>query len=103
MSIPFQAWAFSSGLVVVWMEVIFRRADGYAIWWVFPAALINYLLFRTFQGAPSLLAGAVTTGLAIIAFRVAASHFILGEAIAKGNLVAAVMLAAGAIAASYWR
>lgn len=103
MSFPYLVWPILASLIIAGMEVLFRRADHYQLWWVAPAIALNYLLFRTFQGASSLLVGALITSLGIVLTRSLASQFLLGETVTRGNLVAALVLAVGAVVAILWR
>ena len=105
MTIPYLAWPIIAGITAVTMETIFRKNAevGWQLWFMVPAVVINYLYFKTFQGASSLMVGAIIVALSLIITRSIYSQFALHEAVTKGNLVAALVLAAGAAIAYLWR
>lgn len=96
-------WSLGGAGLATLLEVVYRRADTWPLWAAGPALLLTYCVYRALHEAPSLLIFAITFNLFVVGLRVAASQWILGESVVKGNLVAAVALTFGVIIARLWR
>ena len=99
-------WALSAATLAVGLEVLYRRGwDWFEHWWLFiPAAIvINFSVYKLVTTGPTLLLAIVAFSLSTLLLRVLASQFLLGEALAKGNLVAVVALVTAAVVGHIWR
>ena len=100
-------WALPSGILATWLEVGYRKGwtwDIGNLWFVIPLAMtLNYTVYRTITAGPTLLvAVAAFSGTALL-MRVAASHFVLGEEVVKGNLLAGVFMFVAVVVGTLWR
>lgn len=99
-------WALPAALAAVTAEVLFRRGwtwEGH-MWLFVPIAIaINYSIYRLVSSGPTLIVAVATFTLATLVARVLASHYLLGEAITRGNLVAVGALGVGILAGYLWR
>jgi hypothetical protein len=67
------------------------------------AVAVNFSVYKLVTTGPTLLVAVVAFSLSTILLRALASQFLLGEAVAKGNLVAVVALVIAAVVGQFWR
>jgi hypothetical protein len=99
-------WAFLAATFAVTAEVLYKKGFAWGdYWWLFVpmAVVINYAVFRTVMGGPTLLLSIVAFSLSTLVLRSLASQFLLGEPLAKGNLVALCALGAAVVAGHLWK
>ncbi|KKM46757.1 hypothetical protein LCGC14_1559360 [marine sediment metagenome] len=100
------AWALSAATLAVGLEVLYKRGWSWPeYWWLFipVAIIINFSVYKLVTTGPTLLLAIVAFSLSTLLLRVLASQFLLGEALAKGNLVAVVALVTAAVVGRIWR
>ena len=90
-------------MIAVTLEVSYRRADEWPLWAAIPGVVLTFLIFKTVHSGPSLITAVAAFSLATILLRVTVSHFILGEAVVKGNLLAAAFMILAVGAGYLWR
>ncbi len=99
-------WAFLAATLAVLNEVLYKRGfEWWDYWWLFIpiSVLISYSLFRTVTGGPTLLLSIVAFSLSTLTLRSLASQFLLGEPLARGNLVALLALGTAVLAGHLWK
>jgi hypothetical protein len=90
----------------VTLEVLYKRGwDWLDHWWLFVpmAVAVNFSVYKLVTTGPTLLVAVVAFSLFTILLRALASQFLLGEAVAKGNLVAVVALVIAAVVGQLWK
>lgn len=96
-------WPALGGLIAIFLEVTYRRADSFPLWAIIPALMLTYCIYRVVSNTDTsyLLAIAAFNVFALTA-RVGASLLIFHEPLVRGNLVAlsAFVVAMGA---RYWK
>ena len=98
------AWAAAAAAGVLTTEVVYRKANGDFPLIVIPLLLINQpLLWKMYNGGPSLLIAVATFGFFTAIGRIGLSIFVLHEPVQKGNLVAAILLLTAVAAGRLWR
>ena len=96
-------WAFAAAAIAVPLELVYRRADSWPLWAVLPGALLTYCIYRTIHAGPSYILAIAGFSMFTLLLRVAVSGLVLGEAITRGNLVAALALFIGVVFGRLWR
>ena len=99
-------WAFLAAFLAVTAEVLYKRDFVWVdYWWLFVplAVAINYSVFRTVTGGPTLLLSIVAFSLSTLTLRSLASQFLLGEPLARGNLVALCALGLAVVVGHLWK
>ena len=99
-------WAFTAATLAVGAEVLYKKDFAWGdYWWLFVpmAVAINYSVFRTVTGGPTLLLSIVVFTLSTLTLRSLASQFLLGEPLARGNLVAFCALGLAIVAGRLWK
>lgn len=67
------------------------------------AVAVNFSVYKTVTSGPTLLIAIVAFSLSTIVMRSLASQFLLGESLARGNLVAVVALLTAAVVGQFWK
>ena len=99
-------WAFLAAWLAVTLEVLYKKDFAWGdYWWLFipVSAAISYSLFRLVTGGPTLLLSIVVFTLSTLTLRSLASQFLLGEPLARGNLVAFCALGLAVVAGHLWK
>ena len=99
-------WALTAATLAVWLEVLYKQGWGWLEhWWLFiPAAIaVNFSVYKLVTTGPTLLVAIVAFSLSTVLLRSLASQFLLGESVARGNLVAVVALVIAAVVGHLWR
>ena len=96
-------WSVLAALLAVGLEVVYRRADVWPLWCAVPALLLTITIYNALHSGPSMLIVLVTFGFLSGVLRMVASHWILGEEVVRGNMVAGVALLVGAVVSRLWR
>jgi len=99
-------WALTAATLAVGLEVLYKRGwDWLEHWWLFiPAAIVvNFSVYKLVITGPTLLVAIVAFSLSTIVLRALASQFLLGESVARGNLIAVVALVIAAVVGQLWR
>ena len=99
-------WAVLAAILAVTLEVLYKRDVAWLdYWWFFApvSVLISYSLFRLVTGGPTLLVSIVAFSLSTLILRSLASQFLLGEPLARGNLVALCALGVAVVAGNLWK
>lgn len=99
-------WALTAATLAVGLEVLYKRGwDWFEHWWLFiPAAIaVNFSVYKLVTTGPTLLVAIVAFSLSTIVLRALASQFLLGESVARGNLIAVVALVIAAVVGQFWR
>ena len=99
-------WALIAATLAVGLEVLYRRGwDWLEHWWLFipMAVAVNFSVYKLVTNGPSLLVAIVAFSLFTILMRALASQFLLGEAVARGNLIAVAALVIAAVVGQFWR
>ena len=99
-------WALTTAALAVGQELLFRQGWGWREhWWGFvPRALgVSFSVYKLVTNGPSLLVAIVAFSLFAILLRALASQFLLGEPVARGNLIAVVALVIAAVVGQFWR
>ena len=99
-------WALIGATLAVGQEVLFKRGwDWLEYWWLFiPVAIaVSFSVYKLVTTGPTLLVAIVAFSLSTIVLRALASQFLLGESVARGNLIAVGALVIAAVVGQFWR
>ncbi len=99
-------WAVLAAIFAVGQEILFKRGwDWPGHWWVFipMAIVISFSIYKLVTNGPTLLVAIVTFSLSTLLLRSLASQFLLGEPLARGNLVALFALGLAVVAGNLWK
>ena len=93
-------WAGLGGLTAVGLEFGFRSGVDWwrNLWWIAPTGLlVNFSVYQLLRTDHGWLASIVLFGLTTALLRIFISFIVLHEPVSAGNIVAAAVLATGAL------
>lgn len=93
----------AAGLIAVFLEYQYRSNDQWQPWYLLPYIVMSLLLWHAIKGGPTLLIAVAGFNLVTLLARTGVSHFLLGEPVVKGNLVAALALLVAILLPKLWR
>ena len=97
-------WAALAATGVLTMEWIYKKHPGEFPLMVLPFLILTQpLLYKMYHGGPTLLISVTTFGLFAALGRMALSHWILGEAVVRGNMVAGILALVAVVVGYLWR